>query len=277
MTESIKVFLTSAQKNKLSSGKTFQLSSHQLQAGQGKHSVEIQMSKKNHRQLLKNVSHNKGFRFSPDKIEGSGIFGNIAKSVAKAVAPKILDKVGEYTGQSGITNALKKSSDDLIDVAADKITGGKLKKGTPEMKAHMARLRGMRKIKGGNVFDDIGRKIKKGFTDTFNPALGDKIKNALTSSEAKQVYSGIAAAGATALTGNPLAGAVAGEAVGALSGAGVKRRYKKRNLLVVGGTLVAGAAYPQLRVMGKGFTSSKGTHYGGSFASPTRGGSFVSP
>ena len=131
----------------------------------------------------------------------------------------------------------------------------------------------MRKVKGGNLGDDI----RNGFNRTFNPALGRKIKDALTSPEAKQIYTGVAAAGATALTGNPLAGAVAGEAVGALSGAGLKRRYKKRNLLVVGGTLVAGAAYPQLRVMGKGFTSSKGTHYGGSFKSPTSGGSMISP
>ena len=271
MTESIKVFLTSQQKNKLSSGKTFQLSSHQLQAGQGKHHVEIQMSKKNHRQLLKNVSHNKGFRFSPGMIEGSGIFGNIAKSVAKAVAPKILDKVGEYTGQSGITNALKKSSDDLIDVAAAKMTsGGRLVKGSPEMRERMSRLRAMRKVKGGNIGDDI----RNGWNRTFNPKLGRKIKDALTSPEAKQIYSGIAAAGATALTGNPLAGAVAGEAVGVLSGSGLKRRYKKKNLLVVGGSLVAGVPNVQLNHFGKvtrvggSFRSAGGTLYGGSFISP---------
>ena len=270
MTETISVFLTSAQKNKLQQGKTFQLSAHQLQAGSGKHHVEIQLTAKNHKLLLKNVSHNKGFRFTPGKVEGSGIFGNIAKSIAKAAAPKVLDYIGEKTGQSGITNALKGSADGLIDVAADKISGGKLKAGTPEMKAHMARLRGMRKIKGGNVFDDI----KNGFNRTFNPKLGREIKKALTSPEAKQIYSGIAAAGATALTGNPLAGAVAGEAVGVLSGAGLKRRYRKKNLLVVGGSLVAGVPAVQLNHFGKV------TRVGGSFRSPTGtlyGGSFISP
>ena len=144
MTESIKVYLTAAQKNKMSGGKTFQLSAHQLSAGHGKHAVEIQMTSKNHKQLLKNVSHNKGYRFTKDKIEGSGIFSNIAKAAAKAAAPKILDKIGDLTGQSGITNALKGSADGLIDVAADKISGGKLVKGSPAMKAHMAKLRGMR-------------------------------------------------------------------------------------------------------------------------------------
>ena len=79
MTESISVFLTSAQKNKMQQGKTFQLSAHQLQAGSGKHHVNIEMTPKNHKELLKNVSKNKGYRFTKSKIEGSGIFGDIAK------------------------------------------------------------------------------------------------------------------------------------------------------------------------------------------------------
>ena len=109
MTESIKVYLTAAQKNKLNGGKTFQLSAHQLSAGHGKHAVEIQMTPRNHKQLLKNVSHNKGYRFTKDKIEGAGFFGDIAKGIAKAAAPKVLDFIGEKSGQSGITNALKGS------------------------------------------------------------------------------------------------------------------------------------------------------------------------
>jgi hypothetical protein len=104
--ESVKVFLTSAQKNKLQNGKTFQLSASALQAGSGKHAVEIQMSLKNHKALLKNVSKGKGYRFSSDKIEGAGFFGDIAKSVgkkvAKAVADKGLDYIGEKTNQSGM-------------------------------------------------------------------------------------------------------------------------------------------------------------------------------
>ena len=85
MTESIKVYLTAAQKNKLNGGKTFQLSAHQLSAGHGKHAVEIQMTSRNHKQLLKNVSHNKGYRFTKDKIEGAGIFSNIAKGMTISI------------------------------------------------------------------------------------------------------------------------------------------------------------------------------------------------
>ena len=107
------MFLTSAQKNKFQSGKTFQLSATQLNAGTGKFHVEIEMTKKNHRELLRNVSKNKGYRFTSEKIVGAGFFGDIAKSVgkkaAKTVAEKGLDFVGEKTGQKGITNALKNS------------------------------------------------------------------------------------------------------------------------------------------------------------------------
>jgi hypothetical protein len=118
--ESVKVFLTTAQKNKMQGGKTFQLSASALQAGSGKHAVEIQMTSKNHKALLKNVSKGKGYRFSADKIEGAGFFGDLAKKagkkVAKAVAEKALDKIGEKTGQKGITDALKGSVDGLVDV-----------------------------------------------------------------------------------------------------------------------------------------------------------------
>ena len=270
MTDSVKVFLTSAQKNKLQQGKTFQLSTHQLQASSGKHGVEIQMTPKNHKELLRNVAKGKGFRFTSGKIEGSGIFGDIAKKIAKAAAPTVLDKIGDLTGQSGITNALKGSADGLIDVAADKMTsGGKLKKGTPEMRERMSRLRAMRKVKGGSILDDI----KNGFNRTFNPKLGNQIKDALTSSEAKQVYSGVASAGATALMGNPLAGAVAGQAVDALSGSGLKRRYKKKNILVVGGTLVTGVPQVQVHMNHVMTPLSGGKLRGGR----VKGGSFLSP
>jgi hypothetical protein len=83
MSESISVFLTSAQKNKLQSGKTFQLSASALQAGSGKHHVDIEMSTKDYKQLVKNVGNNKGYRFSADKVMGSGFLGDLAKNQVK--------------------------------------------------------------------------------------------------------------------------------------------------------------------------------------------------
>jgi hypothetical protein len=272
MTERIEVFLTSAQKNKFQSGKTFQLSATQLNAGTGKFHVEIEMTKKNHRELLRNVSKNKGYRFTSEKIVGAGFFGDIAKSVAKAAAPKVLDFIGDKTGQKGITDALKGSTDGLIDVASSKISGGKLTKGSQAMKDHMAKLRSMRKgkgmVTGGNVFDDI----RNGFNRTFNPALGEKIKDAFTSQPAREVYKGLANAGlkiGSSFTGLPL-GLAQDEIDKQIDGASIKRRS---NIMVKGGTLIAGV--PQVQIRGKGFRGANGTQFGGSFKSA--GGSFSSP
>lgn len=274
MTDKIQVFLTSAQKKKFENGKTFQLSATQLNAGTGKYHVEIEMTTQNHKELLRNVARNKGYRFTREKVVGGSIFGKFLKSVAKAVAPKALDFVGEKTGTKNITDALKPSANGLIDVGVDKITGGKLEKGSPEMAEKMARLRSMRKgkqVDGGNIFDDI----KNGWNRTFTPKLGKKIQKALTSKVAKDIYKGIADVGVdsiAAYTGQPMLGAIGSQVVNsAIDGAGVKRR---RNTMVVGGSLVAGIPHVQIR--GKGFIGEKGTRFGGSFKSPT-GGSMMSP
>ena len=228
-------------------------------------------------ELLRNVAKNKGYRFSSSKIVGGSIFGNILKGVAKTVAPKVLDFVGERTGTSKVMNALKPSANGLIDLGVDRITGGKLKKGSPEMAERMARLRSIRKgkqIDGGNIFDDI----KNGWNRTFNPKLGRKIKKALTSGVAKDIYKGVADAGigaVSAYTGNPILAAVGSKVVNsAIDGLGIKNKYAKKNTMVVGGTLVRGV--PHVMIRGEGFRGKNGTQFGGSFKSPTQGGSFLS-
>jgi hypothetical protein len=166
------------------------------------------------------------------------------------------------------------------------------------MKARMARLRGMRKgkgmdmdmeMEGGNIFDDI----RNGFNRTFNPKLGREIKDAFTSKPAREVYKGLANAGlriGITFTGLPL-GLTQGEIDKQIDGASIKgKRFAKKNMMVEGGTCVGGVPCvmrmgnnPQIRhggimkKVGRGFTSSKGTTYGGSFMSPTSGGSFTSP
>jgi hypothetical protein len=279
MSETISVFLTTSQKNKMNSGKTFQLSASALQAGSGKHAVDIEMTTKNYKTLVNNVSKNKGYRFTADKIVGSGFFKDIGKMVAKKVAPKILDKIGEKTGQKGITNALKGSVDGLVDIGADKITGGKMKKGSPEMAAHMARLRSMRKgkgmqteIEGEGIFEDLGRDIKRGFNKTFNPKLGRKIKDAFTSKPAREVYKGLANAGlriGSSFTGLPLSLAQ-GEIDRQIDGASIKR---SNAIIEKGSNIVNGV--PRVQVRGRGFTGKNGTKFGGSFKE--LGGSMVSP
>jgi hypothetical protein len=55
-----------------------------------------------------------------------------------------------------------------------------------------------------------------------------------------------------------------------IDGASLKRRS---NIMVKGGTLVAGV--PVVQISGRGFTGASGTKFGGSFKSA--GGSMVSP
>jgi hypothetical protein len=172
----------------------------------------------------------------------------------------------------------------LVDVGADKISGGKMKmqKGSVEMKEHMARLRSMRKgkgmtdvIDGGDIagdFRNFGRKVKRSFTKTFTPALGREIKSAFTSKPAREVYKGLANVGlkiGSTFTGLPLD--IAGDEINRqIDGASIKRS----NVMVRGGTLVNGVPKVQIR-KGTGFNSKDGTHYGGSFKSV--GGSMISP
>jgi hypothetical protein len=134
----------------------------------------------------------------------------------------------------------------------------------------MRKGKGMQtEIEGEGILDDI----KNGWNRTFNPKLGRKIKDAFTSKPAREVYKGLANAGlriGSSFTGLPL-GLAQGEIDRQIDGASIKRRS---NIMVRGGTLVAGV--PRVQVRGKGFTGADGTKFGGSFR-PSYGTSMVSP
>ena len=98
-------------------------------------------------------------------------------------------------------------------------------KGSNEAKAFMANIRRGKgcKKEGGNIFDDIGRKLK----ETFNPDLGRKIKDALSSDTAKDVYKGIADTVIPIIatsTGNPMLGQIAKIGVDTALGSGLKKK-----------------------------------------------------
>ena len=99
------------------------------------------------------------------------------------------------------------------------VKGSKVAK---EFMANIRRGKGCKK-EGGNIFDDIGRKLKQ----TFNPALGMKIKDALSSDSAKDVYKSIADTVIPIIatsTGNPVLGQIAKIGVDTALGSGLKKK-----------------------------------------------------
>ena len=272
----VDLHLTSKQKNKYMKGEPFQMTADQCSSGSRKnhHHLCAILSKKEYNHLLKNTHHKKGTRFSKDKFQqGSGLFKDLLKGAAKIIAPVLIDKVGDATGTRNLTDSLlKPNADKIIDFVAgsginemrstvmprDKLLrpdemrlavmpndyGSGLKKkarfvkGSIEAKEFMLSIR---KKKGGNIFDDIGNKLK----ETFNPDLGRKIKDALTSDTAKQVYKGVADTVIPIIatsTGNPVLGKIAQIGVDAALGSGLKKKTIKRGLIIKtsGSTLIGG-------------------------------------
>ena len=114
-------------------------------------------------------------------------------------------------------------------------------KGSKEAKEFMANIRRGKgcKKEGGNIFDDIGRKLKQ----TFNPALGRKIKDTLTSDTAKDIYKGIADTIIPIIgnaTGNPMLSQIAKIGVDTALGSGIKKRLKTRNIKSNSSNLING-------------------------------------
>ena len=264
----VDLHLTSKQKNKFVKGLPFQMTADQCSSGPKKnhHHLCAVLSKKEYNNLLKNTSHKKGTRFSEDKfMEGTGFFKDVFKGIAKGVVPVLIDKVGDVTGTRNLTDSLlKPNSDKIIDLVGSGCDNknpfivpgyklavmpkneigsglkkkGRFVKGSQEAKDFMLSIR---KKKGGNIFDDIGKKLK----ETFNPDLGRKIKDALTSDTAKKVYKGISDVAIPIIatsTGNPLLGQVAKIGVDAALGSGLKKKIIKRGLTIKtsGSTLIGG-------------------------------------
>ena len=263
----VDLHLTSKQKSKFIKKKAFQMTADQCSSGPKKnhHHLCAVLSKKEYNNLLKNTSHKKGTRFSEDKfMEGTGFFKDVFKGIAKGVVPVLIDKVGDATNTRSLTDSLKPNSDKIIDLVAGSgvcdnknqfiVPGYKLAvmpknelgaglkkkgrfiKGSQEAKDFMLSIR---KKKGGNIFDDIGNKLK----ETFNPDLGRKIKDALTSDTAKKVYKGISDVAIPIISSeNPILGKVAKIGVDAALGSGLKKKIIKRGLTIKtsGSTLIGG-------------------------------------
>ena len=182
--ERVELVLTTAQLRKFQKHQPFQVKVEQLKnihtQTSAKHHVEIMLNKKHYGKLLRNVRQNKGFRFTPEIIQGGdilgdvgGFFDTISKPLRDIPAPifdKIVDGVKDVGSKAGDTYKATvgvnpfdigfKIGNEIVGPALDRAISGKgLKKGSPEMKAKMAKLRAMRKTKnGGGMFDSLKSK-----------------------------------------------------------------------------------------------------------------------
>ena len=285
----VDLHLTSIQKNKYVKGLPFQMTAEQCSSKSGKHHVCAYLSKKNYNNLLKKNSHKKGMRFSKDTfLEGSGLFKDLMKGAAKVIAPIVIDKIGDTTNTRNLTDSLlKPNADKIIDFVAgsgfeidpmksavmprNKLLrsndmrlavmpemGSGLKKkkarfikGSKEAKDFMASIRKGKGTKcGGNVFDDLGKKLK----ETFTPDLGRKIKDTLTSDSAKQIYKGVANTVIPIIatsTGNPMLGKIAQIGIDSALGNGIKKKHKSTNIKSTSSNLLNGV--PQVMKCGGSF------------------------
>jgi hypothetical protein len=110
---------------------------------------------------------------------GNFLKKNIPKNVVKDVINTGLSKVGA-------NNPITQS---LVNTGVNSAYGGKLQKGSPEMKAKMAHLRSLRKGKGiGSIVKGVINNVKKNgirkgvadsLVDGINSATGTKVGNVL--------------------------------------------------------------------------------------------------
>ena len=285
----VHLHLTAAQKNKFIKGQPFQMTAGQCSSKSGKHHICAVLSKKDYNNLLNKTSRNKGMRFSKDTfLDGSGLFKDVMKGIAKGVAPILIDKIGDITNTRNLTDSLlKPNADKIIDFVAgsgfeidpmksavmprNKLLrsndmrlavmpemGSGLKKkkarfikGSKEAKDFMASIRKGKGAKcGGNVFDDLGKKLK----ETFTPDLGRKIKDTLTSDSAKQIYKGVANTVIPIIatsSGNPMLGKTAQIGVDSALGSGIKKTHKSTNIKSTSTNLLNGV--PQIIKCGGSF------------------------
>ena len=265
----VDLHLTTKQKNKFLKGETFQMTSDQCNSGpmKNKHHLCTVLSKKHYNHLLKNTHNKKSTRLHHHMFkEGSGFFKDAMKGISKGLAPVLVDKIGDLTGTRGLTDSIiKPNVNQFIDSVAgsgfyndntrpsmmpiyksavmpNKEVGeglkkkGRFVKGSPEAKVFMNSIR---KKKGSNIFDDLGNKLK----ETFNPDLGRKIQNALTSPVAKTIYKGVADTVIPIISSeNPILGQIAKSGVDQALGSGLKKKIanRQRRIKTMDSTLIGG-------------------------------------
>ena len=230
----INVYLTGPQFAKYRKGKSFQLSHSQLEADHGKHKVDIHLGKKAYRKLLNAVKNKKGFRFTDKNIVGGSLWDSIKKG-ASFITNNINKDDLKTIANAGINAVVPDQYKDIakagvntgVDVGyALNGSGLKFKKGSEEAKAHMAKIRAMRKTKksGCGILDDIqgaisGLGIRDNVPTFQRPIKGSaEAKERMAKIRAMRKMKGKGIFGDILHAGLPIVGHIAGETLGGPAG-----------------------------------------------------------
>lgn len=167
MTHLIKVRLTGQQFDDLKKGKNIQLSAEHLNATGG---TVFHVTKEMHKKYQTAIAKGKGMRLTrgemshpepiamrgPDPEGGKFKLGEMDKSILKKIGDAALHS--NLSGSEGVIQLTKDAAKQQLSHQIDRIPDGK----GISMKEKMARLRAMKKPKGGDMMDDgEGGKISK--------------------------------------------------------------------------------------------------------------------
>ena len=161
--KSIRIDVSDAKARKIASGKAVNLTGAEVQGAD----ETLHVHPLTYEKLMRAKRANKGCRLQltegeivEDIAQGGNIFKSIWKGlktiwkpVLKPMLSAALDTgataLGSYSGNPELTQGVRKGIRSLTGVGMGTNTPKRLGRGTPEMKAHMAHLRSMRK--GGSV------------------------------------------------------------------------------------------------------------------------------
>ena len=132
----ISVYLTSPQFLKYKKAVPFQLTNAQLQADNGKHQVDIHLSKKDYKKLLTAIKNGKGYRFSNKNVVGGSLWGSFKKglsavgnfvknNVNKEDVKNVLKQGVDMVAPESVKDIAKRSVDKVVDYGYDDSNKGK--------------------------------------------------------------------------------------------------------------------------------------------------------
>jgi hypothetical protein len=218
----IDAFLSKGQLNSLNKGKAFQMKHHQFMEPTDKtcNHVKLQVNHGHFKKITKHMATGKGIRMTHEMIKGGaflGQVGNFLKSAVNNPTIKNLAIKGATAVAKQVANKLN-INPNIVDSVSNAVQGkglckAKFAKGSPEAKAHMAKLRA---IKGKGLFGDIlkgakkiaGNKAVQGIASTVlkkglsMTPIGAYVPSSVTN---KLIDSGVGA-GANAIAGSGLFG-----------------------------------------------------------------------